>query len=135
MGFPCGSAGKESACNARYLGSIPGLGRSLAGGHGNPLHYSGLENSMDLEVHGVCKESAVTEGLSLSLFTFRIKVMLYIPSCYYNTCSMPGTWLNGISNPVACLNLMRKTCLHRNNGNIVQQNNDKAECKLMWEPR
>jgi hypothetical protein len=53
-----------------------------------------------------CTESHVTEGLSL--FTFRIKVMLYIPSCYYNTCSMPGTWANVISYPVACLNIMKK---------------------------
>ena len=45
--FPCGSAGKESACNAGDLGSIPGLGRSPGGGKGCPLQYSGLENSMD----------------------------------------------------------------------------------------
>ena len=44
LGFPGGSDGKESACNVRELGSIPGLGRSLGGGHGNPLHYSYLEN-------------------------------------------------------------------------------------------
>ena len=44
MGFPCGSDGKESACNAGDLGLIPGLGRSPGGGHGNPLQYSGLEN-------------------------------------------------------------------------------------------
>ena len=36
LGFPCGSAGKESACNKGDLGSIPGLGRSPGGGHGNP---------------------------------------------------------------------------------------------------
>ena len=47
QGFPCGSAGKESACNAGDLGSIPGLGRSPGEGKGYPLQYSGLENSMD----------------------------------------------------------------------------------------
>ena len=47
LGFPCGSAGKESACNAGDLGSIPGLGRSPGEGKGYPLQYSGLENSMD----------------------------------------------------------------------------------------
>ena len=47
MGFPCGSDGEESACNAGDLASNPGLGRSPGGGHGNPLQYSGLENSMD----------------------------------------------------------------------------------------
>ena len=54
-GFPCGSAGKESACNAGDLGSIPGLGRSPGEGKGSPLQYSGLENSMDYIVHGVAK--------------------------------------------------------------------------------
>ena len=44
MGFPGDSDCKESACSAGDLGSIPGLGRSPEGGHGNPLHCSGLEN-------------------------------------------------------------------------------------------
>ena len=47
MGFPDGSAGKESACSAGDLGSIPGLGRSLEEEKGYPLQYSGQENSMD----------------------------------------------------------------------------------------
>ena len=47
MGFPGGSAGKESACNAGDLGSIPGLGRSSGGGNGNPPQYSRLENPID----------------------------------------------------------------------------------------
>ena len=47
QGFPDGSDGKESACNAGDLGSIPGLGRSLGEGHGNPLQYSCLENLTD----------------------------------------------------------------------------------------
>ena len=41
------SDSKESTCNAGDLGLIPGLGRSLGGGNGNPLQYSGLENFMD----------------------------------------------------------------------------------------
>ena len=44
MGFPGGSGGKESTCNAGDLGSIPGLGRSPEEWHGNPLQYSCLEN-------------------------------------------------------------------------------------------
>ena len=44
LGFPGGSNGKESACNAGDLGSVPELGRSPGGGHGNPLQYSCLEN-------------------------------------------------------------------------------------------
>ena len=55
LGFPCGSAGKESACNAGDLGLIPGLGRSPGAGKGYPLQYSGLENSMDFIVHGIAK--------------------------------------------------------------------------------
>ena len=47
MGFPGGSDGKESACNAGYPGSIPGLGRAPGEGNGNPLRYSCLENSRD----------------------------------------------------------------------------------------
>ena len=47
MGFPHGSVGEESTCNAGDLSSIPGLGRSPEEGKGYPLQYSGLENSMD----------------------------------------------------------------------------------------
>ena len=53
MGFPCGSAGKESTSNAGDLGSIPGLGRSPEEGKGYLLQYSDLENSMDPIGHGV----------------------------------------------------------------------------------
>ena len=47
LGFSCGSAGKEFACNVGDLGSISGLGRSPGEGKGYPLQYFGLENSMD----------------------------------------------------------------------------------------
>ena len=50
LGFPGGSAGKESACNAEDLGLIPGLRRSPGEGEGYPLHYSGHG-----EVHGITK--------------------------------------------------------------------------------
>ena len=58
MGFPCGSAGKESACNAGDLGLISGLGKPAGEGKGYPLQYSCLENSMDrgawqAVVHGI----------------------------------------------------------------------------------
>ena len=55
VGFPCGLAGQESACNAAELGSIPGLGRSPGEGNCYPLQYSDLENFMDCIVHGVAK--------------------------------------------------------------------------------
>ena len=47
VNFPGGSVGKESTCNARDLGLIPGPGRSPGEGNCNPLQYSGLKNSMD----------------------------------------------------------------------------------------
>ena len=69
MGLPQWLTGKESACNAGATGDvglIPGSGRSLGGGHGNPLQYSCLENPMDRGawwaiVHKVTKESDTTE--------------------------------------------------------------------------
>ena len=61
--LPCSSVSKESACSAGYLGSIPGLGRSLGEGNGIPLQYPCLENLMDrgdwwAAVHGVAKSRA-----------------------------------------------------------------------------
>ena len=55
LGFPGGSAGKESTCNVGDLGSIPGLGRSLGEGNGYPLQDSGLENAMAYAAYGVAK--------------------------------------------------------------------------------
>ena len=66
-GLPCGSAGKESACNAGDLGSISGLGRSPGEGKGYPLQYSGLENSMDCVVHGVAKSQTRLSDLHFHL--------------------------------------------------------------------
>ena len=64
MGFPGGSAGKESTCHAGDLGSVPGWGRSLEEGNSYPLQYSGLENSVDCIVHRVT-ESDTTEPLTI----------------------------------------------------------------------
>ena len=80
-GFPDSSAGKESACNARDLGLIPGLGRSPGEGKGYPLQYSGLESSMDCIVHRVAKSRT-----RLSDFHFHFKD--YSP---------PGSSVHGIS--------------------------------------
>ena len=76
--FPGSSAGKESACNAGDLGSIPGLGKYPGGGHGNPLQYSCLE-----KLHGQRslagyspwgrKESDTTEQLSTAWCTWCIQ--------------------------------------------------------------
>ena len=67
LGFPCGSAGKESSCNVGDLGWIPGLGRSFGEMNGCPIQYSGLENPMDYSPWSR-KQSDNTEGLSVSLY-------------------------------------------------------------------
>ena len=64
LDFPCGSAGKESACNAGDLGMIHGLGISPGEGKGYPLQYSGLETFMDYSPWGR-KELDKTEQLPL----------------------------------------------------------------------
>ena len=66
LGFLGGSGSKESACNARDLGSIPGSGRSPGERNSNPLQYSYLGNSMDrgawwTTVHGISRSQT---GLS-----------------------------------------------------------------------
>ena len=72
MGFPGGSEGKASACNAGDPGLTPGLRRSPGEENSNPLQYSCLENPMDREawwatVHGVTKSQ---KRLSDFTFTF-----------------------------------------------------------------
>ena len=67
--FPRGSDGKESACNAGDLVSIPGSGRFPGEGNGNSLQQSCIENSMDrgagrLQPMGH-KELGMTEQLTL----------------------------------------------------------------------
>ena len=67
MGFPGGTDGKESACNAGDSGLIPGLGSSPREGNGNPLQYSCLKNPGDRgawcfqQTPCGCKESDITE--------------------------------------------------------------------------
>ena len=67
MGYPGGSAGKESACNVGNLGLIPGLGRSPGEGNSCPLQYTGLENPMDCSLWG-CKVSDTTVNFHFSLY-------------------------------------------------------------------
>ena len=81
LGFPGGSDGKESTCNAGDLALIPGLGRSPGRGHGNPLQYFCLENPMDrgawrATVHGVSRirHDWATKHTGTLLNTFILKV-------------------------------------------------------------
>ena len=68
LGFPGGSAGKESACNARDLGSFPGLERSPGERNGYPLNYSTLESSMDCIVNCYC--DVLRQLLYIVIFSF-----------------------------------------------------------------
>ena len=92
LGFPCGSAGKESACNVGDLGSIPGLGRSPGEGKGYPLQYSGLENSVNCIVHGVVKTRTRLSNVhthsqraltSSPLPALAVGQALFFPACFH----------------------------------------------------
>ena len=65
-----GSAGKESACSAGDLGSIPGLGRSPGEGKGCPFQYCGLESPTDYVVHGVTKSQTRLSDFHFALVIF-----------------------------------------------------------------
>ena len=78
VGFPCGSAGKESTCNDGDLGSIPELGRSPGEGKGYPLQYSGLVNSMDCIVQGVTKSRTRLSDFHTFTFNQRVAVSLFL---------------------------------------------------------
>ena len=80
LGFPCGSPGKESACNMGDLGSILGLGRYPGEGKGYPLQYPGLRNSMGCVVQGIAKSQTRLSDLH---------------SLYYKPINLKGnqTWI------------------------------------------
>ena len=108
QGFPCGSAGKESTCNAGNLGSIPGLGGSPGEGKGHPLQYSGLENSTDCIVHGVANSRtrlsvfhSLTVDSSTTLSLSQRVLYIVIPACIWltvilNDLAFPQVFLYGI---------------------------------------
>ena len=82
LGFPCGSAGKESSCNAGDLGSIPGLGRSPGEGKGGyPLQYSGLDNSMDCSLPGFSVHRI-----------FQARVLEWVAISFSRGSSQPRNW-------------------------------------------
>ena len=82
LGFPGGSDGKESACNAGDQGSIPGLGRSPEEGYGYPLQYSCLKNYGQRRHSPWChKELNLIEWLRFNTILFSIVTApIYIPS-------------------------------------------------------
>ena len=83
MGGPDGSEGKESACSAGDLSSIPGPGRSSGEANGNPLQDSCLENPMDTEVwqatvHGVEKSRTRLSDNTFTFFHFLRRFLLHL---------------------------------------------------------
>ena len=77
LGFPCGSAGKESACNAGDLALIPGLGRSPGEGKATP-QYSGLESSGDCIVHEVTKSQIRLSDFHFHLMSINCGVLTHV---------------------------------------------------------
>ena len=88
-GFPCGSAGKESACSVGDLGLIPGLGRSPGERNGYPLQYSGLENSMDCIVLGVTKSQTRLSNFHFHFFSLYSWASKVVQSKEF-TCNVGG---------------------------------------------
>ena len=105
LGFPCGSAGKESACSVGALGSIPGLGRSPGEVKGYSLQNSGPEDSTDCIVHGVPKSW-------LSDFHFHYKLGLLV-SFYLNVLNLPQRMQAVIFNHIQflCILLLQERCV------------------------
>ena len=105
MGFPGGSDGKVSVCNAGDPGSIPGLGRSPGEGNSSPLQYSCLENPMDSRTwkgttHGVAKSrTRLSEGKIkkkiISLGSHLTPSSLFSSPCNsVNLSGCPSLWRN-----------------------------------------
>ena len=78
-GFPCVSAGKQLACNAGDLGSIPELGRSPGERNGYPPQYSVLENSRDGIVHEVAKSQKQLSDVHFTSLSSDLKNILDSP--------------------------------------------------------
>ena len=116
---------KESTSNAGDAGLIPGSGRSPEGGHGNPLQYSCLENSMDrgawqATIHGVTKRDMAEHTHTQKIFAFSLYFSAALitedlnshlaktfPSTYHVPGFVPGTHLN-----VSCV---VPTTIHKSN--------------------
>ena len=97
-GLPGGQDGKESACSARDLGSIPRSGRSHGGGHGNPLQYSCLANPMDrgvwrATVLGIAKSQTPLKQLSTQHTHMGSKVGFLVAQIVKNLPAVQETWV------------------------------------------
>ena len=117
LGFTCGLAGKESACNVGDLDSVLGFGRSSGEGKGYPLWYSSLENSMDYSPWG-----SQSVGHDWATFTHHPKMILHA--------NLLPTFVSSSSQPRATMDLVSvsTTLLFLNISNFMLQ----IESWNMW---
>ena len=94
VGFPGGSDGKESACNAGDLGLIPDLGRSPGEGNSYPLQFSGLKNSTDREAWQATFYGFAKSQTRLSNSRFHFSAKRSRPVCIHQwlPCSLAFRW-------------------------------------------
>ena len=124
-GFPCGSNGKQSACNVGDPGLIPGSGRSPGEGNGNSFQYSCLGNAMDREawwatVHVDMTKQQLTP-LSLSLPVYQLYDHEQFNFSEFRAHPMPGTVLG------ACKVKMKRDMIM-----AIREAKSKTMC-WMWE--
>ena len=129
LGFPCGSAGKESACSAGDLCLIPGLGRSPGEGKGYLLQYSGLENNMDYIVHGVAKSWTWLSDLHFQFFPGRGR--FWAEGCGVVWVLACGLWPS--SSPHAGLLGAQRSSVWPQQRNIIVRN-DAIRALWAWPP-
>ena len=136
LGFPWGgSAGKESACNVRDLGSIPVLGRSPREGKGCPHQYSGLEESMDCIVHGVTKIwTWLSNGFSSN------HVWMWELDCeeswaLKNWCFWTVVLEKTLASPLDCKEIQPVYSKGDHSWVFFGRNDAKVETPILWPPR
>ena len=134
-GFPCGSNGKESSCNAGGLGSTPGLGRSPGEGRGNPLQDSGLENLMDRGAWWATEHRVAKSWTRLCLWEAKQDTCIYLilttvvaiitdhnllELCHPHVCSCVKTLLGGPAyldgTPQGSVCITRRSCSNVDSG-------------------
>jgi len=120
MSFPCGSAGKESACNEGDLGSIPGLGRSPREGKGYPLQYSGLE-----------KESDTTEQLSLVWMWELDHKESWAPKHW---CFWTVVFQKTLESPLDCKEIQPVNRKGNQSWIFIGRTDTEAEAPILWPP-
>ena len=87
------SVGKESACNAGDPSSIPGLGRSPGEGKGYPFQYSGLENSINCQVHGVTKSRTRLSDFHFQKYEVKLILLENVSYFFFAWCPSDSLYI------------------------------------------